>query len=433
MNKTTMFIRKFTFMAILGAACLSAMSCDYPCALFIAAFGYEMENSEMENNESFVYEVNDSGKITSENILPSDICYNTLVYPQTFNGAMLVAGNSDMSRYYSDAYFAKLSSDYSLEFEHQMDFDKGDVVLTADVYDDGSMLFGGSSRIEEGKVYYRMLLCKTDSNGNQLWSKAEKMNESTWYTSDAKAMHDGGALALAEEEVFIFSDMSENIIRYDKNGEIMWKKSFSIWGIFDPITNGKIIQTGQDSFIIFFGQYNMQSFLVELNGTDGTILDTNFSSPGLFSSTIDATGYDIDLGIAATFIDDQIYAHDIDLLSDGNLVFAGTNSSKNSIKTIIASMDGTVLAEDEFPYDDTKYNATNVMVCSLDNGFAITATFHENSSWGDFKYQTVASYSLQGKKIWSKDLSSKEKVKEMAITLDGDLRLLVEKNSEDLW
>jgi outer membrane protein assembly factor BamB len=128
-----------------------------------------------------------------------------------------------------DAYLTKMDGNYSTLWEKKYDYDDGDEVYSLDVYEDGSCLLGGKSRISGSTQYSRMLLFRVNGNGRQSDNVAEKINSSYWQTRYVYACNNGNIIAVATEDgdSYLYQEDKLHVLQYNEEGRKQWHYELS--------------------------------------------------------------------------------------------------------------------------------------------------------------------------------------------------------------
>jgi len=172
-------------------------------------------------------------------------------------------------------------------------------------YDGGYVLVGGYLNGGYNDVY----LLKTNSNGNLQWTKVYINPNKNEGGSAVKQTSDGGFIIVGAN-----SDNSTNIylLKTDSNGDTLWTKSY---GGTNYEVGNDVQETFDKGYIITGVSYNLQP-----DGNDVYLIKTNSNGDTLWTKTYGGTKNDQGISVQQTF--------------DGNYIIVGYTESFSSYREV---------------------------------------------------------------------------------------------------
>jgi hypothetical protein len=165
---------------------------------------------------------------------------------QTTDGGYIVVGYTDSfteSDY--DAYLVKTDSEGERIWDETFGGSGFDEFISVQQTTDGGYIMVGDTYYMELDVY-DVYLVKTDSSGNELWSNTFGGSHDDFGHS-VQQTTDGGYILVGDSDSFGDPDYDVYLIKTDSNGEELWSKTF---GGSDDDTGWSVKQTTDGGYII---------------------------------------------------------------------------------------------------------------------------------------------------------------------------------------
>ncbi len=299
--------------------------------------------------------------------------------------------------------------------------------------EDGSIILAGysfSTDIEglPNKGSQDAIILKYDKNGNMLWQKSWGGNYSdnfsnTMETEDGSIILAGYSYSTDIEGLLNKGESDAIIVKYDKNGNLMWQKS---WGGNGNDNLNNVIETVDESFILVGYTYSTDIERLPNKGSaDAIILKYDKDGNMLWQKSWGADGYDRFQKIFQT--------HDDSFITSGYSESAEIEglSNKSYRDAIMVKYDkyGNILWQKCFPNDSIGTDF-NILLKKDNSIIASTSGFVTTS-----KYDVViVEYDKDGNMLWQKSWGGNgiESSENVIGTEEGSIILLGHSYSTDI-
>ena len=166
---------------------------------------------------------------------------------QTTDGGFIIIGSTQSSGAGSDdVYLLKTDSNGNETWSKTFGGIDRDYGRSVQQTADGGFIIAGSTRsssVGSSDVY----LLKTDSNGNETWSKAFGGTDGEEYGNSVRQTADGGFIIAGSRRFFSARNSDVYLLKTDSNGNETWSKTFG--GAYNDYGNS-VQQTDDGGFII---------------------------------------------------------------------------------------------------------------------------------------------------------------------------------------
>ena len=163
--------------------------------------------------------------------------------------------------------------------------DSADVCLSMQQTTDGGFVFAGYQTGADWTVY-RMMMLRTDSNGDSLWSRTYLRGDNAFGTSVRQTL-DGGYILAGCWGSIVNDEWTRDawLVKTDANGDTLWTRSYGgagedEWRCVRQVSDGGYILAGYTSS---YGQ----------GGGDFWLMRTDANGDSLWSRAYGTTGYDV--------------------------------------------------------------------------------------------------------------------------------------------
>ena len=142
-----------------------------------------------------------------------------------------------------DAILIKFDPEGNVLWVQNYDFEDCDTFFNAVLLDDGGFIIAGGSCFDDYSCYAQILLARTDSEGNLLWSQ-----DYGWGISRQVIPVSTGGFALGGwSSQYIYGSENFFLIKTDDNGDLLWREN---WGTFWTQIMGGMVETPDGGFIM---------------------------------------------------------------------------------------------------------------------------------------------------------------------------------------
>jgi len=237
----------------------------------------------------------------------------------------------------------------------------GDLVIAGYTYSDGA---------GQADIY----LLKTDSDGNEIWSKL--LGGPGWeYSFSAAPTQEGGTILVGYTTSFGAGSRDIYLVKVDANGNKIWAKTFGGPGLDVGMA---VIETSDEHYLVTgytesFGAGESDLYLVKVNAAGEKVWDKTFGG----------TGPEMGLSLIEA--------------SDGNYVIAGatgSHSSNSDVYLVKTDTDGNELWTKAF--NRYTYERGNAVIETSDGGYVIAGITDSSSLMNAYLIKTDA----DGKDVW---------------------------------
>ena len=221
---------------------------------------------------------------------------------QTDDGGYIIAGNTLSSGAgASDVYLIKTDADGDEEWSRTFGGAFGDWGRSVQPTSDGGYIVAGITYSYEPYHLSDVYLIKTDSAGNQTWSKVFHKDGSA-RGECVRQTSDGGFIITGKDDT---STGDVYLIKTDSSGDEEWSKTF---GGSEDDGGESVRQTSEGGFIIGGTTYSMG-----VGGSDAWLIKTDSDGNEDWNQTFGGIGYD--------------YGKAVQILNDSCYILAGSTSS----------------------------------------------------------------------------------------------------------
>ena len=211
----------------------------------------------------------------------------------------------------SDAWLVKITANGDTTWTKTFGDDNGQSASAAIQTSDGGYAVVGRN-FRPGQAQYEntdVWLIKTDSDGNELWSKLYGGSEPEWGLGIRETSEDS-LIIIASTESYGSGPRDLWLLKTNANGDSLWSETYGGIGNDADDNNGDIIVTGNGDYLITVAT---ESFGAGEGTSDIWLLKTNASGDSLWSYTYGGDGADTPMRIEPT--------------ADGGYLIAGMTNS----------------------------------------------------------------------------------------------------------
>jgi hypothetical protein len=313
----------------------------------------------------------------------------------TSDGGVIISGSMEdtSGAHHSDGFLLKLDSLYSVSWAKAYDLGSNDFIYSIDITDDNGFLLIGASDaglfVSEG-----ILIIRTDSLGNVLWSKTYEGSEADSYsrTYDNGYVITGSILHYSIDSTSVYTVI--NVMKIDGLGNLIWSNSYSAsdieygFSIAETIDHGYVV-TGQTS-----------SFGVNVNAI--FLLRTDNLGNILWAKTYDTGNSDGGLSVVSnldgSFVVGGTIANGVSFLmkvdSDGQIIWNkryepvvfGIIMGSSHAQRIVSTIDGG------FAFIQNDYYKNYLMKTDSNGNFEWGKRFRDTIPWnisGSYTYSIL--------------------------------------------
>ncbi|HBF89355.1 MAG TPA: hypothetical protein DDX39_12005 [Bacteroidales bacterium] len=261
------------------------------------------------DTDTFLFTLNENGDSVTFKTIEGGVSDHGFMHKQTSDGGFIIGGiNLDATQTYSNVFLIKTDSLGNIQWQREYGAaNYNDNLKSIDLTADGGFIIGGD--------YYNpstssndMFLLKTDSLGNQEWKKS--------FGTTAEEYR-GFTIATSDKGYIIVGDkkMTDNyyngyIVKTDSSGNQQWSKTFGATGLNEYF---KIVrQLSDGSYIVAGGKADLSG---TPNGRRVWLLKFNMQGDTLWSKSFNYYG-----GTKQTYVEDLNLTNDGGFIATGYII-----------------------------------------------------------------------------------------------------------------
>ncbi|MBU0483636.1 MAG: hypothetical protein KKB30_03885 [Proteobacteria bacterium] len=301
---------------------------------------------------------------------------------QTSDGGYILLGNTNSSgNRKTDIYLVKTDSAGQKQWEKTFggtEDDYGSAIAIAP--DNGFIIVGKTESMGSG--FSDIYLIKTDSAGNEVWSKTFG-GAGYDYASSVQTTSDGGYVLVGTvDEGFLSWEDLINLIKVDEDGNTVWSKTYGdlTWSGDKGVS---VLEAGDGGYVVY-GEgkgAGLTDYLLFKTDVDGVMVWENKYGGS-----------------------DWEYATSFNMTTDGGFILLGQSNRESTLYLVKTDSTGAELWSKTYMYGENDINRGYAVQQTSDGGFVLfgeTIKFDYNQTSGPNNMYLVKTDD-QGNKSWEK-------------------------------